>query len=284
MNDFSHAFTRPLTRDELIRSVPAAFSDHAAEGTSPQYVFISTAELLDALLDAHFVVTQARQTHIRRSRDAGSARHLLCLQHQRESVTLLDAVPQVILINSHDGRCAWQLRAGLYRPVCTNGLLVRLGDFGLIHVPHRGDVIRNVVDAALAMVREFSRIGCVIERMHHTWLTPDQQYRFAQHALSIRYPGERHWPILAEHLLRPCRQADIGTDVWRVYNVVQENLMHGGIAGWSRTGRATRSRPVQAIREDVRINQALWQLALSMSRSEGADLPNAIRTESSAVH
>jgi len=41
-----------------------------------------------------------------------------------------------VLINAHDGSSSYKLRAGLYRPVCTNGLMIQLGDFGLIHVPH----------------------------------------------------------------------------------------------------------------------------------------------------
>ena len=43
--------------------------------------------------------------------------------------------------------------------------------------------------------------------------------------------------------------------------------MQGGIRGRSRTGRATRSRKVGAIQEDIRINLELWQLANSLIKS-----------------
>lgn len=62
------------------------------------------------------------------------------------------------------------------------------------------------------------------------------------------------------------RPIDDGNDLWRVFNVVQENVMRGGITGRSAKGRASRSRAIRAIREDVRINNDLWQLAVTMIR------------------
>jgi hypothetical protein len=40
--------------------------------------------------------------------------------------------------------------------------------------------------------------------------------------------------------------------------------MRGGLAGRSATGRNMRTRTIEAIREDVRINNSLWQLAVSL--------------------
>lgn len=266
LDQYSSAFSRPIDLEQLAAQVPAAFSDGPAEHTSSNYVFISTKELVSALLDAGFIATQARQAGVRGDIGAAYARHMLRFQPQRQSVTLLDAIPQIVLINSHDGRSAYQLRAGLYRPVCTNGLLARLGDFGLIHVPHRGNVVQNVIDAALAITRDFSRVGEVIEQMHQTHLSYDERMDFAQRALAVRYPGEQHRPFEPDALLNVRRPIDDGNDLWRVFNVVQENVMRGGIAGRSAKGRASRSRAIRAIREDVRINNDLWQLAVAMIR------------------
>lgn len=266
MDDFAHgsAHVNPISLDALVSQVPAAFSEHAAQHTSPNYVFISTKELVSALLDAGFFATHARQARSRRDSTGAFARHMLCFQPRREVVTLVDAIPQIVLINSHDGCCSYQLRAGLYRPVCTNGLLTRVGDFGLIHVPHRGNVVRNVVDAALAITRDFSRVGEVVEQMHRTTLSFDERLGFAEQALVIRFPEGQHRPFPAEGLLAHRRSADDAPDLWHVFNVVQENLLRGGIAGMSAGGRATRTRGIRAIRQDVKINNDLWQLALSL--------------------
>jgi hypothetical protein len=57
----SFAFQQPLSLDRLAQRVPAAFTDHAAATTGPRYVFISTRDLVAALMDAGFVATQASQ-------------------------------------------------------------------------------------------------------------------------------------------------------------------------------------------------------------------------------
>ena len=49
--------------------------------------------------------------------------------------------------------------------------------------------------------------------------------------------------------------------------LVQENLCRGGLTGQTAKGRATRTRGISAIREDVRINAQLWQLAMTLLRS-----------------
>jgi hypothetical protein len=71
-------------------------------------------------------------------------------------------------------------------------------------------------------------------------------------------------PFASETLLEPRRHADVGPDLWRVYNVIYEHLMVGGDAGRTAAGRRTRSRAINAITENVRINTSLWQLAMQM--------------------
>ena len=61
------------------------------------------------------------------------------------------------------------------------------------------------------------------------------------------------------------RQADKGTDLWRTFNVAQENLIRGGF----RNGDTNRMvRPISNIQKDVKINSELWDLASTYS--EGA--------------
>lgn len=261
-NHYGHAFAPALSSEQLAQQVPAAFSESAAETTGPSYVFISTKTLIDALHEAGFVATQARQA-VSRCAHRAYARHLLRFQPRRQAVTLADAIPQVVLINSHDGRSAYQLRAGLFRPVCTNGLLTRLGDFGLIHVAHRGNVVAHVVEAALTLTRSFSAIDAVVERMQAQALSLEERIAFAQDAMAARYRGPQHQPFDATALLQVRRSQDIGDDLWHVFNVVQENVLRGGLCGRSANGRPMRSRAIRAIHEDVRLNNELWQLAVA---------------------
>ena len=149
--------------------------------------------------------------------------------------------------------------------MCTNGLVSQIGDFGLLHVPHRGNVIHNVVDGALQIARGFSDITRLVERMAARNLTDTEQRDFASAALKVRYPDRKqHWPVRPEQLLSTRRAADLGSSLWLTYNVVQENLVAGGLAGRSASGRASRTRAIRAVREDVRINVGLWNHAMTL--------------------
>jgi hypothetical protein len=48
------------------------------------------------------------------------------------------------------------------------------------------------------------------------------------------------------------------------YNVIQENVVAGGVRSCSRTGRASRTRAIRAKRENIRINPGLWNHAVTM--------------------
>ena len=255
-----------LSLDYLRHQAPAAFASHRFERTGDNYVFISTQELVDALIDAGFHPTEARQRRSRGER-LGYARHMIRFRPASEDLRVVDCMPEIILINSHDATSAYQLRGGLYRFVCCNGLVLSLAEFGMIRVPHRGNVIASVVEGAQQISRHMVGIGQIIERMARTELDQQAQAAFAQRALELRFRGKAHFPFDAGRLLEARREADQGRDLWTVYNKVQENVICGGIAGRSSLGRRTTTRRITSIDEDIRINVALWREAMALIRS-----------------
>jgi hypothetical protein len=70
--------------------------------------------------------------------------------------------------------------------------------------------------------------------------------------------------VLPDQLLSARRDADFGNSLWLTYNVVQENLVTGGLQGRSASGRTSRTRAIRAIREDIRINVGLWNHAMGL--------------------
>ena len=153
-------------------------------------------------------------------------------------------------VDTWEPNLAYTLRAGLFRPVCTNGLVSPIGDFGLLHVPHRGNVIHNVVDGALKIASGFDDITRVVEHMAARTLSDPERRDFAAAALQVRYPNpDQHLPVGPDQLLSARRSADFGSSLWLTYNVVQQNLVAGGLHGRSSTGRASRTRAIRAIRE-----------------------------------
>lgn len=256
----ANAFRGTLSLETVRQHAPAVFAPSADERRSAKYTFIPTERVLSGLMQAGFVPVDARQTHTR-SASPLYARHIVRLRRRLEKIELKDACPEVVFLNSHDGTSTYQLRMGIFRVVCTNGLIVSRGAFPATCVAHRGNVVDQVVTAAVGIAERFDVLAAEVERMEHRHLFEDEQVRFAQRALALRYPDLAQAGMPASRLLGCRRVEDASDDLWATLNKVQENLVTGGLVRRSVTGRLVRTRRIVSIMQDVRINSALWDLA-----------------------
>jgi len=255
------AFDRGLSLDAVRTRAPAVFAASADERLSPKYTFLPTERILTGLMSAGFAPVDARQSSARRG-SALHARHVVRLRPRFDTVQLRDSVPEVVFLNSHDGSSAYQLRMGLFRVVCTNGLIVSRGAFPAYCVSHRGNVVDDVVVGALKLADRFEGLAEQVERMEQRQLFKDEQLTFAEAALRLRYPEPAESGMQPAQLLVCRRCEDVGDDLWRVYNRIQEHLLRGGLSRRSTNGRLTRTRPIGSIRRDVSLNGQLWDLAM----------------------
>ena len=257
---YANVFTDGLSIDNLRQNVPAVFAAAAHESLSQKYTFIPTDRVLTGLMSAGFVPVEARQAQSRKGSPA-HARHVVRLRRRFETVALRDSVPEVVFLNSHDGTSAYQLRLGLFRAICTNGLIVSVGAFPAYCVAHRGDVVDQVVTAALEASERFEALASRVERMELRRLDRGEQIGFAGKALALRFPDLDQAGIQPYRLLECRRVDDTSENLWTVLNRVQENLLGGGLIRRTETGRLSRTRRITSIREDVRLNGRLWDLA-----------------------
>jgi hypothetical protein len=257
---YANAFTSSLSLEVLRHSTPALFADHAHARTSAKYQFISSEQVLRGLMQAGFVPVEARQGTARKGAQY-HGRHLIRLRRQFETVALDDSIPELLFINSHDGRGAYQLQMGLYRVLCSNGLIVSTGSLPAFRMPHRGDAVADVVAAALELCERFVGIAGLVNQMQRLQLAEPQRLRFAESALALRFGTLAQAGLAPSTLLTIWRAQDEGNDVWRTLNVVQENLLRGGLLRRSPGGRLLRMRAINAVRESVRLNCGLWDLA-----------------------
>ena len=259
---YGNAFLQTLSPEVLQHTAPAVFAPSAHERLTAAYTFVPTERVLEALAQAGFFPVEARQARTRTASPL-HARHLIRLRRRLETVALKEAVPELLLLNSHDGTSAYQLRVGLYRAVCTNGLVVSVGVMPAWRVLHRGDVVDEVVRGALEMSERFGVLATQVERMERTILDEGQRLAFATEALALRFPNDRPGAMTPADLLRPRRSEDVGDDLWHVLNVLEEALLQGGVVRRSARNRLTRTRRITAIREGLRLNSALWDLAVA---------------------
>lgn len=87
----------------------------------------------------------------------------------------------------------------------------------------------------------------------------------ARSALALKYDDPtRPAPVSETQLLAPRRFDDRRPDLWSVFNRIQENMVKGGLTARTSNGRRQRTREVQGIDQNLRLNRALWMLADGM--------------------
>ncbi len=253
---------QPLDNDQLRAVVPSIFADSAHASRSERYAYIPTIVVLDALRKEGFEPFMACQARVRDDSKIGFAKHMIRLRHAGQ-IESQDATNEIILLNSHDGSSSYQMLAGCFRFVCQNGMVC--GDtFQDVRVRHTGSVVDNVIEGAYEVLDNSERVSDSREMMESVKLSADEQRAFAKAALPLRFEKEDNRPR-EEQVLSPRRSQDAGQDLWTTFNVVQENLVRGGIPRVNGKGKVTRTRKINGIDGNVRLNQALWTLAEAMA-------------------
>ncbi|ECI5747608.1 DUF945 domain-containing protein [Salmonella enterica subsp. enterica] len=254
---------RPLTHDELHQHVPSVFGADKHESRSARYTHIPTITLLENLKREGFEPFFACQTRVRDQSRREHTKHMVRLRRTGQIAS--KQVPEIILLNSHDGSSSYQMIPGLFRAVCANGLVCGQS-FGEVRVPHKGDVVGKVIEGAYEVLGIFDRVEEKREAMQSLLLPPPAQQALAKAALTYRF-GEKHQPVAATQILTPRRYEDRKDDLWSVFNRIQENLSKGGLPGRTAQGKRTHTRAVNGIDGDVKLNRALWVMAEQMQQT-----------------
>jgi hypothetical protein len=118
----------------------------------------------------------------------------------------------------------------------------------------------------IVMVQEkVSVINTMIDRE----LTEEEQMDMALKALLIRAgvaPEAGDKPTYStqtiKDILEPRRQDDTASDLWTVFNRVQEAMIRGGFRVEVEGKKARKLKPIKSFEKDLSVNQKLFGLAL----------------------
>ena len=250
---------RPLSDDQIRSVAPSIFAETPHESRSQRYSYIPTAAVLAELRKEGFQPFMVCQTRVRHEDRRDFTKHMLRLRHASQ----IDGTEanEVILLNSHDGTSSYQMLAGMFRFVCQNGLVCG-NAFADVRVPHKGNVTDQVIEGAYEVVSGFEQVQHSRDAMRAITLDDGEAEVFARSALTLKYDDSgKALPITENQVLRPRRFDDNASDLWSIFNRVQENLVKGGLTGRTANGRQRQTRPVQGIDQNLRLNRALWLLA-----------------------
>jgi hypothetical protein len=258
----------PLTEEQIMTAAPSIFAEDKHASRSARYTHIPTIEVVRGLRREGFQPFMVCQSRVRDEGKREHAKHMLRLRHASQ----IDSkeANEIILLNSHDGTSSYQMLSGMFRFVCKNGMVC--GDtLSDIRVPHKGNIVHEVIEGAFRVVDTFEQVNYQKEGMKSLSVNEGEATAFARAALALRYDAaEKTAPITEADILAPRRTEDRrSTDLWTTFNVVQENLVRGGLRGRSAAGKEIRTREVRGIDQNVKLNRALWVLAEEMRKLKG---------------
>ena len=267
-----------LSLDEMATAAPAIFADHAHESRSSRFAHIPTHELLGAMADNGFLPVSVAVGGSKDAEKRAFTKHMIRFR-QAESLTkamdtLGAVIPEIVLLNAHDGTSSYQLHAGLFRLVCLNGLIVAAGNMASVKVGHRGNALDKVIEGSFTVLSEAKETLPRAEAMAAIELTEPEQLVFARAAAALRFdPQDTSKQVDPARIIRPRRIADNRSDLWTVYNRAQESIIRGGFDYRTENSNGRMeyraARAVNNVADDVRLNRALWQLAESMAELKG---------------
>jgi hypothetical protein len=260
-----------LSTERIAQLAPAVFSTTKHERLTDRYVSLHTSDVLPVLADYGYQPVQAAQKRSR-SADPAFAQHMMAFAKVEDiNVIDQDMRPEIILYNSHDGSGSVKLFAGAFRFICSNGIVA--GDGFSSRIYHSKsllafeDMLRSTVETLPALMDKINRLRSI--NIDHA-----QAYDMAIAGVATRwkdYVGQEDKGSYAvaqtvKDVLKVTRSEDNFTDAWTVFNRVQEGVIRGNAMVRSITkvhpeGMMRKARSLSSIKEHVRINQELWNIA-----------------------
>ena len=288
-----------LNDDEIKHLCPVAFKSHMGQaeriglGLSKHYSFVPTMKVVNDLRTLGYECVDATQVKARKKSTNGYQKHMLTFEHpghkidQVKEVEIADGktetqvlpaeeYPQLLLTNSHDGGNAFTLSAGIFRLVCSNGLVIKTEDYGSARLVHKG----YSFEAVQKLVKEFeetvSEVLNKITEMKKVQLTKEQQIEFAKKAALLRFTAKSYNEdnisdvVNIDDLLNVDRKEDAGNGLYEVFNRVQESIVQGKYL-YAASGKVNdadtktrKARPIKNFKQSIDVNKKLSALAFEL--------------------
>ena len=270
----SNGISNSMTMDEVKRMCPAAFkSEPTNPNLSDKYVQANTATVIEDLGKLGWYPVQAKQCRAKKNSSGIRSFHMIAFQNpdiyikkDGDDGGTIDAYPRIILTNSHDGFNSFKFMVGLFRLVCSNGLVVGTDEFANMAIRHINYDFETLRDVVKTTIDGIPGIICKMNEMKNTVLSEDEKKELAASVVKIRknIPEEEKFDIdeaTIMDILQPNRSEDAGDDLWTVFNICQEKMIKGGFSATNAENKTRKQRAISSIKKDMDFNQKLWDVA-----------------------
>jgi hypothetical protein len=266
-----------LTKDQIREQAPLVFAEAPTNpDVSKKYLFVNTEKIIDDLDKLGWKPVEVAQRKSIKAEGTIFSKHMVAFQNPDIKITSGDgddAYPRILLTNSHDGMQAFKFSVGIFRLVCSNGLVVADEQFSEFKIKHKGYTFGELRKVVKQAVNDLPNRVQVMNDMKNRILSQDEKNKLALDAMLIRagiklgseqadafkYDNET-----IEDILDPKRDADKGDDLWRVFNVVQEKITQGDFHAALQGAKVRKVRKIKSFEKDLKVNKELFKLATAL--------------------
>ena len=255
-----------LTKANINSLAPSVFATTPSSDVSKKYTHIPTERVIDDMELLGWKPIEAKEVKARKKSTKGFQKHLLVFRNDDVVINGEDGdtvYPQIILTNSHDGKNSFQFQAGLFRLVCSNGLVIADTQFEAVKMRHMGYSFEDLQVKIKEMVEKLPLTVESMNKMKATEMEQDAILQFAKDALNTRFSDNemKRSKIDMDDFLTPVRKEDSGSDLWSVFNLVQEKVITGDF-DYTVGTKHRKAREIKNFKQDMLINKELFNVAL----------------------
>ena len=270
MQKFGTGLDSYLTKEQIRGLAPVVFATEPTnKNVSDKYLHVNTETVIDDLAKLGWLPVTAAQRRTKARRDGSPtirSKHMVSFQNPNLIIKGKDgddAFPRIILTNSHDGLSSFQFRVGIYRLVCSNGLVVCDEEFSAFSIKHKGYTFQELQAVVEGAVTDLPNKIQVLNKMQDRILTPAEQRQLAVDAMALRAtnPDAKYTDLSIEEVLTATRKEDEGDSLWLVFNRIQESIINGGYSAALRGAKVRKVKKIKSFEKDLKVNQDLFKLA-----------------------
>lgn len=269
-----------MTREQILEKAPyIGYETPTNPKVSNRYLMATTNTIIDDLDKFGWKVVDCKQQSHRKGRKNTTpiaSFHMVCFQNPNLVIRKTDdegnvtdeCYPRIILTNSHDGMRSFKFMIGLFRCVCSNGLVVASEKFEDISIKHINYTIEQLQEVIAKAVNSVTEQIESINIMREVKLNDKQKKQFIIEALNIKIDNDKRKIVdLSEDdyevISAPVREEDNGNDLWSVMNVVQEKLIKPQMYSLTNSkGKKRQQRGITGLAKNLDFNTRLWKLAM----------------------
>jgi len=254
-----------LTNDEILEKTPSIFTKTPSNEVSKHYTHIPTIKVIEDMRTLGWDVINTQEVNARKGK--GFQKHLVVFRNNDIVINGSDGdivYPQILLTNSHDGKNSFKFQAGLFRLVCSNGLVIATTQFEAVKMRHMGYTFEELQINIREMVEKLPLTVESMNKMKSTEIEQEKAIDFAKECLKTRFKEDelKRIKIDINDLLTPTRPEDQGKDLWSIFNVVQEKIIDGDFKYIS-GGKVRKARRIKNFIQDQKVNSELFEVALN---------------------